>query len=44
MTAFYQHHLRRAGVCFQQSQTRCAMMRPVAVSVWNKDTGAGHQN
>jgi hypothetical protein len=44
MTASLQHHLRRAGVCFMQSQQRCAMVPPVAISVWNKKTAAGNQN
>jgi hypothetical protein len=43
MTASLQHHVRRAGSCFTQSQQRCAAMRPVVISVWNK-TGAGNQN
>jgi hypothetical protein len=43
MTASLKHHARFAGTCFQQCQQRCAAMRPV-VSVWNKKTGAGHQN
>jgi hypothetical protein len=29
MTASLQHHVRRAGSCFTQSQQRCAAMRPV---------------
>jgi len=44
MTASLQHHVRRAGFCFTQSQQRCAAMRPVVISVWNKKTGAGNQN
>jgi hypothetical protein len=43
MTASLQHHVRRAGTCYQQGQQRCAAMRP-AISVWNKHTGAGNQN
>jgi hypothetical protein len=44
MTASYQHHVRLAGTCFTQGQQRCAAMRPVTISVWNKKTGAGYQN
>jgi hypothetical protein len=46
MTVSYQHHVRRAGLCFTQSQQRCAVMplRPVMISVWNKKTGTGNQN
>jgi hypothetical protein len=46
MTASYQHHLRRSGAAFTKagSQQRCAVMRPVVISVWNKKTGAGNQN
>jgi hypothetical protein len=43
MTASFQHHLRRAGARFTQGQQRCAVMRPVVISVWNKKTGAGDQ-
>jgi len=44
MTASLQHHVRRAGACYQQAQQRCVAMRPViSISVWNK-TGAGDQN
>jgi hypothetical protein len=43
MTAL-QHHVLAAGACFTQGQQRCAAMRPVAISVWNKKTGAGNQN
>lgn len=32
MTASFQHHVRRAGVCFTQRQQRCAAMRPVVCS------------
>jgi hypothetical protein len=39
-----QHHLRRSGTCFTQGLQRCAVMRPVVVSVWNKKTGTGNQN
>jgi len=44
MTASYQHHVRLAGLCFTQSQQRCAVPMPVVISVWNKKTGAGNQN
>jgi hypothetical protein len=44
MTGSLQHHVRAAGTCYQQGQQRCAAMRPVAFSVWNKKTGAGNQN
>jgi hypothetical protein len=44
MTASLQHHVRRAGSCYQQGQQRCAAMEPVVISVWNKKTGAGNQN
>jgi hypothetical protein len=44
MTGSLQHHVRAAGSCPQQDQQRCAAMRPVAFSVWNKKTGAGNQN
>jgi hypothetical protein len=44
MTGFYQHLVRAAGSCHAQVQQRCAAMRPVAISVWNKKTGAGNQN
>jgi len=46
MTASYHHDLRRSGAAFTKagSQQRCAAMRPVVVSVWNKKTGAGNQN
>jgi hypothetical protein len=44
MTVSYQHRARFAGLCCMQSQQRCAAMRPVVVSVWNKKTGAGNQN
>jgi hypothetical protein len=44
MTASYHRHVRLAGICFTQSQQRCAAMRPVVISVWNKKTGAGNQN
>jgi hypothetical protein len=44
MTGSLQHHVRAAGSCFTQVQQRCAAMRPVAISVWNKKTGAGNQN
>jgi hypothetical protein len=43
MTASLHHPALRAGFCFTQSQQRCAAMRPVVVSVWNKKTGAGNQ-
>lgn len=43
MTA-HTHLLRRSGACFQQVQQRCAAMRPVVISVWNKKTDAGNQN
>jgi hypothetical protein len=46
MTASYQHHVRLcSGAAFTKagSQQRCAAMRPVVVSVWNKKTGAGNQ-
>jgi hypothetical protein len=42
MTAL-RHHVSAAGTCFTQVQQRCAAMRPVVISVWNK-TGAGNQN
>jgi hypothetical protein len=38
------HHAHAARSCHQQEQQRCAAMRPVAFSVWNKKTGAGNQN
>jgi hypothetical protein len=38
------HHVRAAGACFPQVQQRCVAMRPAAISVWNKKTGAGNQN
>jgi hypothetical protein len=44
MTASLHHHFRRAGARFTQGQSRCAVMRPVVVSVWNKKTGTGNQN
>jgi hypothetical protein len=44
MTASFNHRARSAGSCHQQVQLRCAAMRPVVVSVWNKKTGAGNQN
>jgi hypothetical protein len=44
MTGSLHHHVRAAGACYQQAQQRCAAMRPVAFSVWNKKTGAGNQN
>jgi hypothetical protein len=44
MTGSLQYHVRAAGTCHQQGQQRCAAMRPVAFSVWNKKTGAGNQN
>jgi hypothetical protein len=45
MTASYTHHLRRAGARFMGCQLqRCAAMRPVVISVWNKKTGAGFTN
>jgi hypothetical protein len=44
MTASLQHHVRRAGACYQQGQQRCAAMRRAVISVWNKTTGAGNQN
>jgi hypothetical protein len=43
MTALHHHRARSAGSCFTQSQQRCAAMRAVVVSVWNKQTGAGNQ-
>ena len=33
-----------SGTCFAQGLQRCAVMRPVIVSVWNKKTGPGIQN
>ncbi|MGH7945485.1 MAG: hypothetical protein ACREF9_10800 [Opitutaceae bacterium] len=42
MTAL-RHYAHVAGTCHTQVQQRCAAMRPVAISVWNK-TGAGNQN
>lgn len=45
MTASIPHHVRRAGSRFTQGcQQRCAVMRSVVASVWNKKTGAGFQN
>jgi len=38
------HHAHAARSCHQQAQQRCAAMRPVVFSVWNKKTGAGNQN
>jgi hypothetical protein len=45
MTASFKHQLRRAGAHYTMGcqQQRCATMRPVVISVWNK-TGAGNQN
>jgi len=42
MTAL-RHHVHAAGICYPQVQQRCFVMRPVAISVWNK-TGTGNQN
>jgi hypothetical protein len=42
MTA-HRHQLRPARICCTQMQQRCAVMRSVAISVWNK-TDAGNQN
>jgi hypothetical protein len=44
MTASLHHSARRSGARFMQAQQRCALVRPVVVSVWNKKTGAGTQN
>jgi hypothetical protein len=44
MSGHFQHQLRRAGACFSQVQQRCAVMRPVTVSVWSKKTGTGALN
>ena len=44
MTARQPHHARRAGSCFMQAWQRAGAPRPVVVSVWNKQTGSGHQN
>jgi hypothetical protein len=38
------HLVHAARPCHQQAQQRCAAMRPVVFSVWNKITGAGNQN
>jgi len=45
MTASYQHLQRRAGAHLMgRQQQRCMVAtRPVVISVWNKNTGAGCQ-
>jgi hypothetical protein len=44
MTACHPHQLCRSGACFMQRVQRVGAMRPVAYSVWTKNTGAGTQN
>ncbi|MDO8543437.1 MAG: hypothetical protein Q7S40_23610 [Opitutaceae bacterium] len=45
MTGYVHHLLSRARATFTVCcQQRCIVMRPVAISVWNKKTDAGDQN
>jgi hypothetical protein len=44
MFATQQHTLRLCGAHFMGCQQQRVAVRPVAISVWNKNTGAGYQN